>query len=117
MAANESSAVASIRTINTAEISYSGEHPAAGYTCALSDLGQYLSGDLASGQKSGYKFELSACSAGQEGVAGAKYQVVAYPANLNQTGVRAFCSDESGLLRVDAGGSAQNCLQNGAPLQ
>jgi len=117
MAANESSAVAAVRTINTAEIAYSGEHPAAGYTCALSDLGQYISGDLVSGQKNGYKFELSACSAGQEGGADAKYQVVAYPASVNQTGVRAFCSDESGLLRVDAGGSAQNCLQSGVPLQ
>src|SRR5271166_4725743 len=38
IAANESSAVASVRTINIAEINYSQSHRGSGYTCALSDL-------------------------------------------------------------------------------
>lgn len=117
MAANESSAVAAVRTINTAEIVYSEEHPGSGYTCALSDLGQLISGGLASGRKNGYAFELMGCMPGDEGGANKKYQVVAYPVSVNQTGARAFCSDESGVIRVDGGGSAENCLQNGAPLQ
>jgi hypothetical protein len=46
-----------------------------------------------------------------------KYQVVAYPVRLNQTGVRAFCSDESAVVKVDAGGSAEKCVQSGESLR
>jgi type II secretory pathway pseudopilin PulG len=116
MAANESSAAASVRTLNTAEVSYAAAHPDAGYTCSLSDLSSLIDSNLASGQKSGYVFQLSGCTAG-EGGAIAKYQVVAYPVTKNNTGTRAFCSDESGVVKVDAGGSAQNCLESGEPLQ
>lgn len=119
MAANESSAVVSVRTINVAEINYSGSHPQAGYTCALSDLAadQLIESKLASGQRNGYAFEITGCASGPDGNGNAKYQVVAYPVAVNQTGIRAFCSDESGVIRVDAEGSAQNCLQSGRPLQ
>jgi type IV pilus assembly protein PilA len=116
MAANESSAVASVRTINTAEISYASEHPAAGYTYAFSDLSTYVGSDLASGPKNGYRFELSGCTAVDNGAI-ATYHVVAYPVTVNQTGVRAFCSDDSAVIRVDTRGSRQNCLQSGQPLQ
>lgn len=116
MAANESSAVASVRTINTAEMSYASEHPASGYTCAFSDLSHYVGSDLASGPKNGYRFELSGCTAVDNGAI-ATYHVVAYPVAVNQTGVRAFCSDDSAVIRVDTRGSQQNCLQSGQPLQ
>jgi hypothetical protein len=43
--------------------------------------------------------------------------VVAYPLRVNQTGVRAFCSDESDLVKVDSGGSARACVENGSRLQ
>ena len=114
MAANESSAVESVRTITTAEASYASEHPAVGYTCAFSDLHQYIGSDL-SRPKNGYQFELTGCTVGDNG-ATAKYQVVAYPVTVNQTGIRAFCSDDSAVIRVDAGGSPQNCLQGGERL-
>ena len=39
MAANESSAVASIRTINTAEITYSSSYPTVGFAGTLAALG------------------------------------------------------------------------------
>ena len=119
LAANESSAVASVRTIATAEITYSSSHPQTGYTCALSDLAgdQLIERALATGRKTGYAFQLSACAPEIEGGPNTKYQVVAYPVTVNQTGVRAFCSDESGLVKVDADGSAENCLQNGRALQ
>src|SRR5215469_6287644 len=45
MAANESSAVASIRTINTAEVTYNSTYPTVGFAAALSNLG----GPLGSG--------------------------------------------------------------------
>jgi len=118
MAANESSAVASIRTINTAEISYSTSHSGTGFTCSLSDLagGQLIDSTLARGQKYGYVFELTACAPGPDGGANGSYHVSAHPAVANQSGVRAFCSDESSVIKVDAGGSAQNCLDHGTPL-
>jgi hypothetical protein len=46
-----------------------------------------------------------------------KYHLVAHPLMANQTGVRAFCSDESAAVRVDASGSAQACIENGGPLE
>ncbi len=39
IAANESSAVSSIRTINTAEVAYQTSNPAVGYATAMSNLG------------------------------------------------------------------------------
>jgi type IV pilus assembly protein PilA len=115
MAANESSAVASIRTINTAEISYASEHPTAGFTCSLSDLSSLVGSQLFRGPRSGYAFELSGCTADDKGAI-VHYQVAAYPVTRNQTGIRAFCSDESAVIRVDPNGSAQDCLANGSPL-
>jgi type IV pilus assembly protein PilA len=116
MAANESAAVSSLRTLNVAEVSYSASHANAGYTCSLSDLSDLMDTKLASGQKSGYAFELSGCTPG-EGGATVKYQVAAYPVTQNTTGTRAFCSDESAVVKFDGNGSARNCLENGSPLQ
>ena len=39
IAANESSAVSSLRTINTAEVTYQTGYPAIGYSNLLGDLG------------------------------------------------------------------------------
>jgi type IV pilus assembly protein PilA len=125
MAANESSAVASIRTINTAEISYQGTYPTVGFTCQFASLdgsgnsspspdhAQLIDGVLASGQKSGYRFVLENCVNTETEH---KYQVVAYPVARNQTGVRTFCSDESGAIKVGEGESAAECMADGSPL-
>jgi len=118
MAANESSAVGSVRILSAAEVTYTAAHPEQGYTCSLSDLADAASikGPLATGQKNGYVFELSGCSTATGGP-NVKYQVVAYPLRVNQTGVRAFCSDESAAIKVESGGSARGCIENGSPLQ
>ena len=108
IAANESSAIA--------EISNAGARPDIGYTCSLSDLSQQIDSELASGRKNGYAFELTGCASGGEGAGNIKYQVIAYPTARNQTGVRAFCSDESAVIRVDNEGSGQKCLESGTPL-
>jgi hypothetical protein len=65
MAANESSAVGAVRSLVVSEVTYASLHPHQGYTCSLSDLAQAASnrGPLASGQKNGYVFELTGCSA------------------------------------------------------
>lgn len=107
IAANESSAVSVIRTIYTAERSYQYSFPSVGYACALSSLGgdeqspasaehaHIVDGTIAAGRRNGYRFEIQNCTS-SDGVT-QKYQVVAYPETHNQTGLRAYCSDESGL--------------------
>ncbi len=118
IAANESSAVASIRTINVAEVRYLSSHPGNGYTCSLSDLAgdQSIDSTLASGLKRGYLFELTACVPGSDSGPNGSYHLSAHPAVPNQTGMRAFCSDESSVIKVDTRGSVQNCLDGGAVL-
>jgi hypothetical protein len=124
-AANESAAVGGVRTLNTAEISYAASFPAAGFTCTLSDLGGMGSGRgpaehqamlidprLASGRKNGYIFALSGCN----GVPASKYSITAVPADPS-SGTRAFCSDESAVIRFSADGRASSCLSMGKPLQ
>lgn len=119
IAANESAAVASVRTLEAAEVTYSTLHPSQGYTCSLSDLAEAnaIRGPLATGQKTGYAFELAGCSPGPDGGANVKYQVLAYPLRVNQSGVRAFCSDESAVIKADSSGSAQACVESGRALQ
>jgi len=126
IAANEASAVGSIRTINTAEISYQAAYPTVGFTCELPALGgsgasspsadhaQLIENALASGQKTGYRFALENCVNTETEH---KYQVIAYPVTRNQTGVRTFCSDESAVIKVGEGETAADCLANGATLE
>jgi len=119
MAANESSSVVSIRTITTAEITYSESHPNEGYTCSLSALSeaQLIDKVLGSGQKSGYRFEIRGCAADKAGGRNTMYRVVASPVSGNESGRRAFCADQSAVIKVDASGSAQKCLEQGAVLE
>jgi type II secretory pathway pseudopilin PulG len=125
MAANEASAVASIRTINAAEISYQSEYPIVGFTCRLASLdgrggvrsvegAQLIDDRLASGQKTGYRFALENCVNTETEH---KYQVVAYPVARNQSGTRTFCSDESAMIKAGEGESAEDCLANGSALE
>jgi hypothetical protein len=124
-AANESAAVGGVRLLNTAEISYAASFPAAGFTCTLSDLGGMGSGGgptehqamlidprLTGGKKNGYVFALSGCN----GTPASRYSVTAVPADPN-SGTRAFCSDESAVIRFSADGKASSCLSMGKPLQ
>jgi len=119
IAANEASAVASVRTLVTAEVSYSTNHPDRGFTCYLGDLTQegLIDNALRSSRKTGYQFALLNCKPETPGGANTKFQVIAHPLTLNQTGMKAFCSDESAVIRMDGNGSAQGCLENGTLLQ
>jgi type IV pilus assembly protein PilA len=119
MAANEASAVSGIRILNAAELGYSVSHPKDGFTCSLSTLADagLFSGPLAKGQKDGYAFELNGCTPEDGDAANRHYQVVAYPLREHQTGIRAFCSNESMVVKVDPEGSTQKCLESGEPLR
>jgi len=125
MAANEASAVGSLRTLNTAEITYNTTYSTVGFTCTLGNLAPPASGTsatssaaglidatLASGNKSGYTFNLINCS----GSPFSTYQSTADPATVGTTGQRSFCSDNSGVIRQDGGGSSANCLTNNVPI-
>jgi type IV pilus assembly protein PilA len=114
MAANESSAVASIRTINTAEITYNSSYPTVGYAATLAALGGaapctpsstaacLIDSVLAGGNKSGYNF--TAIGAG--GPPAVQYYATAVPVSLNQTGIRSFCYFEDARIRAQPTGAA-----------
>jgi type IV pilus assembly protein PilA len=118
ISANEASAVGNVRNIVSAEISYSTLHPQTGFTCNISDLTSagLIDSSLASGQKHGYVFALQNCTAEKEGDPASHFQITATPVTYNQTGVRQFCADESGVTRMDNTGSAQ-CVEHGVPLE
>lgn len=122
IAANEASAVGSLRTINTAQRAYANEYSKNGFACNLNKLGTfgkppspenagYIDDRLALGEKSGYRFELSC------GSEPSTYVVVAYPMTANQTGMRAFCSNQTGVISYSKVGTAESCLSEGEPLQ
>ena len=123
--ANDMSAVKSIQTIMTAENMYESNYPTNGFACSLQSLGgdpksgppsvtsaQLIQPDLASGAKSGYIFSISNCTkvnlGGTDRITG--YTLTAIPQTVGQTGDRAYCADQSGIIKFDpAGGS--NCTQ------
>jgi type IV pilus assembly protein PilA len=108
IAANESSAVASIRTLNTEQISYNSAYPTAGFASSLANLGGtscappsstgacLIDTQLAGGSKSGYSFQMT----GVSGTPASSYQVIATPLAPNQTGVRYFCSFADAVVRA-----------------
>jgi len=113
ISANESSAVGSIRTINTSEISYATSFPTTGFSATLVALGQgganpcvpavgaacLVDDVLAAGTKSGYLFPYVQV-AGVAGGPSVAYTVNGNPQQPNQSGVRGFFSDASGVIRA-----------------
>jgi len=113
MAANESSAVGSLRTVMTGEVTYYSSCPDTGFSSSLVELntgancvgGQgIIDTVLASGAKSGYVFTYAAAP----DVTGLinTYTVTAVPGSIGVTGQRGFYTDQTGMLRYDLDGSA-----------
>jgi hypothetical protein len=109
IAANQAAAVGSLRTINTAESTYTGEYKA-GYSPTLAALGEPVGGSppsasaaglidpvLATGTKSGYTFTYTP---GPKDDAGhiKSYTVTARPLN-NRTGINSYFIDQTGVIR------------------
>ncbi len=128
IAANEASAVASVRTINTAMISYNSTYPTVGFASNLTVLSGTCTGtviptsataclidsQLATGQKSGYSFH----AAGSGGPPASTYYVYANPQTLNTSGVRSFCSVPDAVVRYTNTGTAMTtCVGSETPLQ
>jgi prepilin-type N-terminal cleavage/methylation domain-containing protein len=111
IAANQASAVQSLRMITTAETSYASTYNI-GYAQALSNLGPPTSGDatsaaaglidsvLASGLKSGYNFAYSSGPVDTSGKINT-YQVNADPIS-SATGTIYYYTDNSGVIRQNA---------------
>jgi len=126
MAANESSAVASVRTVTTGEVTYQTAYPTVGYAPALVNLGGALgvacvpssttaclidsvlanNGNPAASGKSGYSFTSGVGTA----IAGVNvgYTIKAIPLSVNQTGIRGFCAEEDAVIRVDPAGACSS---------
>jgi type IV pilus assembly protein PilA len=121
IAANESSAVASIRTVNTAQISYSSRYPDRGFAQDLAQLGPdpspagrasfehanlidaaMLNSTCAAGswcEKNGFRFNVTtACKVKYCG----QYVVIATPVS-SSTGNKSFCSTSDAVIRSKAG--------------
>jgi type IV pilus assembly protein PilA len=117
MAANESSAVSSMRTFTTANITYNSLCPAVGYPATLADLGpgggQCTGGanivdevlGVAAPVKAGYNFVYVPIPNGGVNI---EYKMNANPTSLGITGNRGFFSDESGVIRYAIGAPATN---------
>ena len=117
---NDGSAVGSLRIINTAEVTYSSTYPETGFT-ELQNLGGsggssagagLIDNVLAGGAKSGYNYRLAV----GPGAPAKTYTIMAVPKD-QQSGVRAYCSDQSGVIRYSEKHDGDQCLKTGTPLQ
>jgi type IV pilus assembly protein PilA len=123
--ADETSAIQSLRAIYQAQIQYQTNYPANGFACALPTLGgasssgppsataaQVLQGDLATGQKSGYSFNIVNCTKvtvnNQDMYT--SYEATAVPQSIGKSGHRGFCIDPAGEIKADPAGGT-NCTQ------
>jgi type IV pilus assembly protein PilA len=126
MAANESSAISSLRTINTAEVTYATVYPGVGYSNDLPSLGgtpavcgapggasaataciidQVLAtATTLATAKSGYFFTYALGAAA--GGINTSYSVTATPTVVGTAGQRFFYTDQSGVLRYGLTGPA-----------
>ncbi len=125
IAANQASAVGALRTITSAEQTFSSTY-SDGFTLSLAQLGgpagsgscvnaglidEVLS--TAPNQKSGYKYVFAAngtvaLTAGVPAACGVSgdtgFTVSATPSTLGSTGTASYCVDETGVVRVNASG-------------
>jgi prepilin-type N-terminal cleavage/methylation domain-containing protein len=120
IAANESSAVGSMRTINTAQVTYNSSYPDVGFANTLAKLGPgadcsaptsagacLIDGTLAGATssataKSGYYF--SDPSDANSGATG--YSFTGTPKAQGSTGVKTFYTDASGVIHFRNDGTA-----------
>ena len=128
ISANQSSAVASIRSITTAQIQYQSNYPLVGYAATLLTLGTGAAGPppvscpaagAASGNgclidgvltqattvpKSGYL--ISTTGACPTGGVNTCFESEAGPATFDRTGVNSYCSIEDGVIRQNSANAA-----------
>jgi type IV pilus assembly protein PilA len=111
--ANEASAVASIRVINTAAVTYSMTYPDMGFPAQLTNLGGVnpctastnqaclIDDVLAQGARGGYTFVWT----GDGLTPSVTFTVTGTPQVVGSSGQRMFCTDQTGVVRYDPSGS------------
>lgn len=121
LAANEASAVSSMRSINTAQIAYNATFPTLGYSTTISALGPgstdcsapgsatstnacLLDNVLGSGTKSGYNFKIANATGDPVG----NYASTGDPVSPGTSGQRHFYSDASGVIRYNQNANASS---------
>jgi hypothetical protein len=121
---SDAQVLAAMRSILTAEVTYTASYPTVGFTCTISDLDGFgggqpnehqamlISSSLASGKRYGYVFGLSGCA----GTPATSFELTAAPGG-NSLGHRAFCADESGTIRSSSDGNPATCQAHGTPVQ
>jgi type IV pilus assembly protein PilA len=128
MSANDSSAAASIRSINTAEIAYFGAYPNIGFPVALATLGgptpcvpglatgclidDNLATNGGGNGKSGFNFNATG-SASAGSTVNDQYYATGTPLN-SVNGTRSYCSIEDGVLRIQPPGNIALVGSHGA---
>ncbi len=120
--ADEASAIGAMHSIAAAEKIYAATYRNVGFTCTLSDLDGFGQGTpnehqamliesrLASGKKRGYMFTLSGCGTAPN----AHFELAARP--VDSAPGRAFCSDETAVLRTSEDGQPTSCFTKGTLL-
>ena len=98
-AANEASAIASVRNLVTAEITYASTLGGGNFG-SLAELSAENFADevVGSGQKDGYEFSVAANQS-------IGFSVIATPTVPGTTGERSFFSDETGVIRYTTDGT------------
>ncbi|HXS13835.1 MAG TPA: type II secretion system protein [Acidobacteriaceae bacterium] len=119
---NETSAIQSLRDLNSQEGTYNSTYPTHGFACTLAELGgkagsgppspeaaQLIQEDLASGVKAGYTFNITCGSKTTVNNVDQynSYVITAVPNAVGKTGDRGFCTDGN-AIRYDAKGGT-NC--------
>jgi type II secretory pathway pseudopilin PulG len=119
IAANESAAASTVRTLNTAQVTYSVTYEQAGYAPSLEALGSGSQAQCSEGNaehaclidsvlgcnatwcmKYGYKFHISTtCSDGKC----TEYVVTATPVIQGSSGNKSFCATSDGIVRSHSG--------------
>jgi len=123
-AGSDALVIAAMKTILTAESTYAQRYANVGYTCMLSDLDGFGGGEpnahqamlinsgLAGGKRYGFVFTLSECS----GAPASKFHLTAVT-NGDSYQRKAFCADQSGVIRSSDDGNAANCFAHGTAVQ
>jgi prepilin-type N-terminal cleavage/methylation domain-containing protein len=117
MAANESAAASSIRTVNTAEVSYLTAYPTVGYAATLGALGANGASPCVASSTSTCLIDDNLASKGTvaPGKSGYLYKAIgttstyeagAWPVTTGSTGTKTYCSVEDAVVRVDTAGTS-----------
>lgn len=120
IAANEASAVNSLKAIVTSQYSYASSYPTVGFADTLKKLSTPAAGDPPTESAAGYLDAVLACASqpclksgynfsiieatGSPTVV--HYRVIAVPVQVGITGRRGFCSDPQGTITFDASGGS-----------